>query len=287
MHLLPDWAAPVAARDDVALHIFGLREAPTRPGQVNLLWHISHPDRASPELYDRYDHVFVASDVFAARMASRADVAVTALHQATDPERFAPDATGPRHELLFVANSRNVHRRIVDDLAGTDHDLAVYGQKWRPDLIEPRFVKGEGIPNADLARYYSSASIVLNDHWEDMRAEGFISNRIYDALACAAFVISDDVEGIHAEFDGSVITYQGRQELLALIERYLADPAERRRLGERGRAIVLERHTFDARAREIEAVVTELSRSRPTRILAPPARQGSRRSAATVSANGN
>jgi spore maturation protein CgeB len=157
---------------------------------VNLLWHISHPDLVSPALYDRYDRVFVASDAFAAQMAPRASVPVTALHQATDPERFKPDPTGPRHELLFVANSRSVRRRIVDDLAGTKHDLAVYGRNWRPDLIDPRYVKGEGIPNADLARYYSSAAIVLNDHWEDMRAEGFISNRIYDALACGAFVIS-------------------------------------------------------------------------------------------------
>ncbi len=67
---------------------------------------------------------------------------------------------------------------------------------WTPDLIDPRFVRGESIPNADLGRYYSSAAIVLNDHWDDMRAEGFISNRLYDALACGAFVISDHVEGI-------------------------------------------------------------------------------------------
>ena len=61
---------PVAAREDVTVHVFGLKEAPTRPGQVNLLWQISHPDLATPAMYDRYDHVFVASDAFAARMAS-------------------------------------------------------------------------------------------------------------------------------------------------------------------------------------------------------------------------
>ena len=117
-----------------------------------------------------------------------------------------------------MANSRKVHRRIVDDLAGTTHDLAIYGGDWTPDLVDPRFVKGEGVPNAELARYYSAAAIVLNDHWDDMLAEGFISNRLYDALACGAFVISDPVDGIEAEFDDAVATYVARAELGALID---------------------------------------------------------------------
>ena len=113
----------------------------------------------------------------------------------------------------------------MDDLAGTTHDLAVYGRGWTPELIDPRFVKAEGIPNEDLRCYYSSAAIVLNDHWDDMRAEGFLSNRLYDALACGAFVISDDVEGIEAEFDGAIAVYRQREELEPLIAASLADPA--------------------------------------------------------------
>lgn len=266
LHLLPDWASPVAARDDVVVHLFGLKEAPTHPGQVNILWQISHPDLATPEIYERYDHVFVASDRFAARMAEQVAVPVTALHQATDPERFRPEPGGPHHELLFVANSRRVHRRIVDDLAGTTRDLAIYGREWTAALVDPRYVKGEGVPNTDLARYYSAADIVLNDHWDDMRYEGFLSNRLYDALACGAFVISDPVDGIETEFDGAVVTYHARAELEPLIARYVDDPAERRRLAAHGRAIVLKRHTFDQRALVLGDVVKSLSRARPNRI---------------------
>ena len=76
LHFLPDWGAPVAAREDVTIHLFGLKEARPRAGQVNLLWQISHPDLATLELYERHDHVFVASDAFAARFASRATVPV-------------------------------------------------------------------------------------------------------------------------------------------------------------------------------------------------------------------
>jgi GT2 family glycosyltransferase/glycosyltransferase involved in cell wall biosynthesis len=266
VHFLPDWASSAAARDDIAVHLFGLKEAPTHRGQVNILWQISHPDLATPELYERYDHVFVASDGFTARMAEQVAVPVTALHQATDPERFRPEPGGPRHELLFVASSRKVHRRIVDDLAGTAHELAIYGRDWTPELVDQRFVKGEVVANAELARYYSAADIVLNDHWDDMRIEGFISNRLYDALACGAFVISDVVHGIEAEFDGAVPTYRSRAELEPLIARYLEDPDERRRLADHGRAAVLERHTFDHRAQALCDVAEPLARARPAGI---------------------
>jgi hypothetical protein len=258
LHFQPDWSDAVTAREDVTVHLFGLRETSLRPSQINLLWQISHPDLATTELYDRYDHVFVASDRFAARMAPLAHVPVSALHQATDPERFWPDPTGPAHELLFVGNSRNIHRRIIDDLADTPHDLAVYGRRWRAELIDPRFVKGERIPNSDLRRYYSSAAIVLNDHWDDMRAEGFLSNRLYDALACGAFVISDHVVGIDSEFDGAVVTYRDRVDLAALIDRYLGDEDERHERGRRGRAAILQRHTFDERVRVLLETVESL-----------------------------
>ena len=266
LHFLPDWTSSTAARDDIAVHLFGLKEAPTHPGQVNILWQISHPDLATPSIYERYDHVFVASDRFAEVMAEQVAVPVTPLHQATDPERFRPEPGGPHHELLFVASSRKVHRRIVDDLAGTTHDLAVYGRDWTAGLIDQRFVRGEVIPNTELARYYSAADIVLNDHWDDMRFEGFISNRLYDALACGAFVISDRVFGIDAEFDGAVPTYRARPELEPLITRYLDDPDERRRLAAHGRAIVLERHTFDVRARALSDVAETLLNYRPMRV---------------------
>ena len=262
LHILPDWFEPVGAREDVAVHLFGRKEAPTRRGQVNILWQISHPDQATPQLYDRYDSVFVASDAFAARMASVSRVPVEALHQATDPERFRPDPTGPHHELLLVANSRKTRRRIVDDLAGTTRDFAVYGANWARNLIDPSYVRGEHIPNDQLNRYYSSADIVLNDHWDDMRDEGFFSNRLYDALACAAFVISDDVPGIAEEFDRGVVTYRNADHLRDLVERYLADPDERRRLADIGRRAVLERHTFGHRTTRIVEAANALLRDR-------------------------
>jgi hypothetical protein len=254
---------PVALRADVALHIVGTRRLPLRPAQLNLLWIISHPDAVRSERCAAYDLVFVASDPFLEHLSEQVEVPVVSLHQATDPARFRPAPGGPGHELLFVGNSRNRHRPVLDALAGTDRDLAVYGGNWRPELLEPRYLCGEWIPNDEVHRYYASAAIVLNDHWADMRDEGFISNRIYDVLASGGFVLTDPVVGLDAEFDGAVAIWTDANDLRASIERYLSEPELRRAKGERGRAAVLARHTFAHRAATLVAAARPLWESRP------------------------
>lgn len=263
IQLRPEWSGGPAARDDVTIHVLGAAEAPTRSGQLNVLWHLSHPDGATPELYDRYDLVFVASTSFAAEMAGRTHVPVAPLHQATDPERFRPGLPGPPHELLFVANSRGVRRHILDELLPTDHELAVYGKAWTPERLDPRHLAGEHIPNDELAGTYAAAAIVLNDHWLDMQREGFLSNRLYDASAAGAFVISDDVEGLQAEFDGGIVGYVGATELRSLVDHFLAHPAERRAHADEARAAVLDRHTFDHRAATLLVAIEPALAARP------------------------
>lgn len=268
VRILPEWDEPVTTRSDLLIHLFGLKEYAPQPGPVDLLWVISHPDLVTDAAAGAYDAVMAASDLFAAELSDRLGAPVRPLHQATDADRFRPDAIGPPHDLLFVANSRGVRRKIVDDLTPTSHDLAVYGRGWLPEMLEPRYLRGEHVPNAELAGYYANARIVLNDHWEDMRRLGFLSNRLYDALASGAFVISDRVPGIDEEFDGAVATYETAAELRALVDRYLADTTGRRERAARGRAAVLARHTFAHRVAAILAIADPLLVERPSRIVA-------------------
>jgi GT2 family glycosyltransferase len=262
LHLRPHWDAWWGSRDDVGLHLLGRAIAQRRPGRLEVLWHISHPDAASVETYEAHDLVFVASDSFARWMDGQVGVPVRALHQATDPGRFDPSMSGPHHELLFVANSRGVRRHILADLLPTGRDLAVYGRAWTPARLDPRYLAGEHIANAELGGYYASADIVLNDHWADMQREGFLSNRLYDASAAGAFVVSDGIEGLEAEFDGGVVAYEDAADLHAIVERFLADPAARREHAARARAAVLERHTFERRIEELLAAVEPLLAAR-------------------------
>jgi glycosyl transferase family 1 len=255
VHVRSELATRASRSADAALYLAGLDVPRVRRGQPSLLWIISHPDRITARVVEPFDTVFVASAPFAAELGPRVRPTVQVLHQATDSTMFYPDPTGPHHELLFVGNSRGQRRPVLDALAGTVHDLAIYGSNWRDDLVDMRRVRGEWIPNDELRRYYSSADIVLADHWEDMRDEGFVANRVFDALASGSIVVSDEVVGMAEIFGDGVATYAEPDALPGLVDDLLADPEERADRARRGRAIVLDAHTFDHRAASIAEAI--------------------------------
>jgi spore maturation protein CgeB len=260
--ILPDWDAPGSSSFDVAIHLRGRSEYPPSPGQFNVLWLISHPETFAGELADGYDLVCVASEAYARKLRERTSVPVRVLDQATDPRVFFPDPDPAlAHELVFVGNSRGVRRKILDDLLPTRRDLAVWGSGWRNGAAEAH-LQGEYVANAELRRVYSSAAIVLCDHWPDMRAEGFLSNRLYDVLACGSLVVSDRVAGLDGRLGTGVVTYEDPAELEPLLERLLGDPAERSRLVSGARSLILAGETFDDRARQLLGWVTELREQR-------------------------
>lgn len=265
--LLPEWERADTARDDLVVHLFGLSDYFPRVSQTNILWNISHPALMTADRCEKYDMVCIASDKFARKMAGEVTVPVHGLAQASDTERFYPDPTGPAYELLFVGNSRGVRRRVIDDLRGSSYKLAIFGGGWTEDLVDSGCVKGELVPNHELRRYYSSAVIVLNDHWDDMKEFGFISNRVYDALACGACVVSDGVEGLEERFGDAVTVYRSQDELHELIEFLMRNPSERRCRGEVGRRMVLENHTFSVRTGELLALVDPIVAAQPKKIV--------------------
>ena len=74
---------------------------------------------------------------------------------------------------------------------------------------------------------------------------GFVSNRIFDATACKAFVISDYMPEIEEIYGDSVPMYRNEREFKALIDYYLAHPEERREKAERAYQITMARFTAD------------------------------------------
>jgi len=86
-----------------------------------------------------------------------------------------------------------------------------------------------------------------------MREKGFVSNRIFDALACGAFIISDQVKSA-GEINNYIATYSDKKELEELVKYYLENIKERIALGELGKKYVIKHHTFEARAIEFSRV---------------------------------
>jgi GT2 family glycosyltransferase len=255
----PEWDRATGRHDDVVLVLRGLVRHDPSPEQVSLLWVISHPELVTGDEARGYDRVLAAGRPWAERRTRDWAVPVEPLLQATDPERFHSDAgtPGTGEPVLFVGNSRRVLRPVVRDALAAGLPLAVYGDLWS-GLVPDEVVHGRSIPNDALAAAYGSAGVVLNDHHDAMRADGFVSNRLFDAVASGARVITDPVDGLADLFGPSVQVYETPDDLARLAT--LADPdavfgdaAARRAAADRVRS----EHSFAARAARLIEVAHE------------------------------
>ena len=219
------------------------------------MWNISHPDEIGIEEYNQYDYVLIASEIWTEKIKKLADVPVEPMLQCCDPELFYPDPNDDyRHDILFVGNSRKVFRKIIKDLLPTDKSLSVYGTNWE-DLIDKKYIMGEYVPNNELRKAYSSCKILLNNHWDDMREKGFISNRLFDGFASGALIISDKVKGADNLFGESLITYETRDELNDLIDLYLNDQELTKKSVKNISNYIIKHHTFQNRAEQMLNII--------------------------------
>jgi hypothetical protein len=238
----------------------GLQPVPRSAGQRHVLWIISHPESIEDPELDAADLVLVASPRFAEHLRGRTTTPVEVLLQATDPHRFFPRPVDPAftHPVTVVAKTRGVLRPIVADAIAVGLRPAIYGGGWT-ELVDPTLVVAGHLDNEVVPIVYSSAGVVLNDHWASMRRWGFVSNRLFDVLACGAPVISDPVPGLAALFHGAVLEYHTPGELRMLVDQVLADPEPARSRAGAGRAIVVGAHTFDHRAEALLRAVARIA----------------------------
>ncbi len=255
LQILPEWDCNDDADCDVVIVLRGLSKYKPKKQHFNIIWNISHPDEIEMEEYNEYDHVFIASEFWTQKIMETVNVPVDTLLQCTDPELFYPDPSNEyKTELLFVGNSRKIFRRIIKDLLPTNKDLSVYGTNWGR-FIRKKYIKGDHIPNTELHKAYSSCKILLNDHWDDMRENGFISNRIFDGFASGAFIISDNIQGAEDLFRQALITYDNADELNSQIENYLNNEKERIKKSKEGHNIVVNQHTYQNRVERVLEII--------------------------------
>ncbi len=198
----------------VVLILRGLRQLlPNNPNLTWLLWVISHPELIEPGEAVQFRRAFAASEHWnpAADLGS-----FTPLLQATNTERFHP-ISHPRNEgVLFVGSTRGQYRQIVQDAVAQGISLNLYGVGWA-EFVDPSLISGEFLNNSDLPLAYANAAIVLNDHHREMALNGFLSNRLFDAVAAGARVVSDPALGLTEVFGSSVVQYESAAQLGEII----------------------------------------------------------------------
>lgn len=235
---VPPLTSAAAAPAPRPLSKSALNRRPPQPADANL-----------DDDWQNFDVIAVASPAYAAEL-NRAGIKAVYVPQFTNPEKFYPDPDPAlTSDILFVGS--NWHDRTSLRYAlEAGFTVAVYGYNWQ-GIVPPEMYKAPYIANTELNRYYSSAKIVLNDHRPDMKDFGFVNNRIYDATAAGALVISDYMPEIEAAYGDAVPMYKNKEELARLLEYYLAHEDERLALAAKARRITLEKFTNAAAARAV------------------------------------
>ena len=262
IHILPEWDLPVDSDSDVTIHLMGLSHYLVKKGPLNVIWIISHPNMALEMNLEKYDLVFSASRSLSLYLARKTKVPVQELLQFADTYNMFPDfQEDKKSEILFVGNSRKVFRQIIQDILPFSHKLQIWGSNW--DIFLPaKQICGTYFPYENVRQLYSSCSILLNDHWADMRRWNLVNNRVFDALACKCLVVSDHVDDIPRLFGDSVVMYRNRKELLEKVDFYLSKEEERKNLVENGYRKVVEYHNVRKRMGEMFKKITSPSPSR-------------------------
>ena len=146
---------------------------------------------------------------------------------------------------------------MVEAALAAGAELRLYGTGWDEIPAAAGRLTGLRVPNQELGLLYSGAGVVLNDHLETMRQAGFVSNRLFDAVACGARVLSDPVEGVADLFGDSVLCCDPSQVAEILAQPWESQwPSAETRLAHAER--VLREHSFDQRAQVLLDAAVEV-----------------------------
>ena len=257
---------PLTALDDVNLAIRGQFPVRPHPGKINILWILSHPSKITVDELVGYDLIYAASFKWAKWASGHFSRDIQPLLQATDTLSFST-VRRPRPDSLscadgaavFVGQTRpNGPRKVVMDALGVGLDLRVWGELWER-YIPTENIEGPYFPNDQLCALYQAARVVLSDHHPDMAREGFIANRLFDAVCSGARVVSDSVEGIELLFKGAVQVYRTPEELrwLTSEEGLRSSFPDDEAMAKIGREVAMS-HSFTTRAKRLLTDATAL-----------------------------
>lgn len=220
----------------VLIHLHGIPLTELKGTTHNIIWIHSHPDLVTAQSLAIYDHIFCLSPAYLKKindMGRKGELLIGGTAKTPPPlvDRF-------EHDIVFVANDKQGKgRRIIHDLLSLGdkwiNRLEVWGEGWE-EILPERCIKGKYFDNQKLSELYASSRVVLNDHHEDMRREGFLNPRILDVMAAGGVVLSDALAAADEIFGKALLTYSTPLELDDILQRLSEDNAYRKQMRDRG-----------------------------------------------------
>lgn len=216
-----------------------------------------------------YDYIF-CQGTEAIELLNKAGMKdVRWLPMACDPEHHRPVRL-PKDEIkkygsdiAFVGSNYPNRLDLFENLKG--FDIAIWGPGWEvlpKNSILREHIRGGALRPEEWRKVYNASKIILAPHYCDPDNKVFvhqISPRIFEAMACGAFVLSDYQKDVFSLFmDGEhLVGFKTADELTEKIQYYLHHSDEREKIANRGRKVVLKKHRYVNRIEELLSIVRQ------------------------------
>ena len=240
-------------------------------GICTVLWTIDAPLDFKPiiDVAPFYDFIF-CQGTEAIELLDRAGVkGANWLPMACDPNEHRPVDLSPEEkkhygsDVVFVGSYYPNRADLVEYLS--DFDLGIWGPGW--DRLGQktklnRCLKAAHTKPKEWLKIYSASKIVLAVHYQDIEGRFPVyqaSPRIFEAMACGAFTISDNQRDVFSLFQEGehLIRFDSPGELIRKIGYYLEHSEERERIALLGREEVVNKHNYTHRIEKLLGIIEQ------------------------------
>ncbi|HZY63311.1 MAG TPA: glycosyltransferase [Edaphobacter sp.] len=247
-----------------------------------MLFHDTHhratssPEQIRRLSIDRFDGVIAFGE--ALRMIYKNNFGlhrVWTLHEAADTTLFHPFYETTKHQdVVWIGNwgdgerSEEIREYLLRPAAAMqDRSFAAFGVRYPrealKELCTARVRYGGYLPNLAAPLIYAESRVTVHVPRQQyvQAMSGIPTIRVFEALACGIPLISapwTDTEGLFRE--GDLVFAADWEQMCDVVEWLLDRPDELAAQGNRGREIVLARHTCTHRAGEFEGICREVLR---------------------------
>ena len=200
--------------------------------------------------------------------------AARALYCSVDTDLYRPLDIEPAWDLTYLGTyspdrQETLERLLIEPARRMpDKKFAVAGARYPDDLRWPDNVdRIEHLPPPDHPAFYNASRLTLNVTRRDMIDAGWSpSVRLFEAGACAAPVLSDCWPGLDELFHPGteILLARSTEDAMKLLEEdHIA-------VGRAARARVLDEHTSERRAAELERHLVEAAARRAPPVCVQP-----------------
>jgi spore maturation protein CgeB len=239
---------------------FWLKETITKIkalGVIVILWVIDAPINFENILNSShaYDFIFCGGTEAIEILTRNGIRRVQWLPFACSPEIHFPHASvdedlAPK-DVVFVGSHYPNRERVFERLHLDIIDFGIWGSGWErvsPGSPLRKHIQKTHTRPEEWVKIYSQSKIVLVIHYSDSKNTPCYqaSPKIYEAMACGSFVISDSQKDVLSLFsDGKhLVLYQDLLDLNRKILFYLEHEHQRKMVARNGQREVLEKHTY-------------------------------------------